>query len=283
MSQVERVARLSMKWGGEFLADYGSYKSRHDFTQRQLMSCLILRAYLKTTYRGVLDLISASDGLRRELGLCEGKLPHFSTLQKFSHRSDVMAIAAAILDRIGGLAEAKGASLEAIFDATGLESSTASAHFTSRRGAKRKRWVKVSAAIVGAILLPVGLVVDWGPTNDKVQVGELIDQTFARTQPDQVLADAGYDAEWIHQAIAQEGSRAIIKPVRHRKDGSLGGNLRAAMTPEHLQAHGYGRRWKVESFFSALKRKVGSTLNSRTEANLIREAIWKVLAYTLHR
>ena len=68
------------------LADYGANTSRHDFTQRQLMACLILRAYTKTTYRGVLELLAISPGLRRELGL-QDKLPHYSTLAKFSSRS----------------------------------------------------------------------------------------------------------------------------------------------------------------------------------------------------
>ena len=35
---VERVAELAMKLGGKHLADYGSARSRHDFTQRQLMA-----------------------------------------------------------------------------------------------------------------------------------------------------------------------------------------------------------------------------------------------------
>jgi hypothetical protein len=47
---IERVAGLAMKLGGRRLSDYGAARSRHDFTQHQLMACLILRAYLKTTY-----------------------------------------------------------------------------------------------------------------------------------------------------------------------------------------------------------------------------------------
>jgi hypothetical protein len=38
-----------MRLGRRHLADYGAVKSRHDFTQWQLMSGLILRAYWKTT------------------------------------------------------------------------------------------------------------------------------------------------------------------------------------------------------------------------------------------
>ena len=88
---VERVAELAMKLGQKHLAEYGATTSRHDFTQRQLMTCLILRVYLKTTYRGVLDLLATSSGLRERMGLGE-KLPHFTTLQKFSSRSRALAI-----------------------------------------------------------------------------------------------------------------------------------------------------------------------------------------------
>jgi hypothetical protein len=99
-SKLERVAALAMGLGRGHLADYGATRSRHDFTQRQLMACLILRAYLKTTYRGLLDILAGHSRLRVVLGL-EEKLPHFTTLQKFSARSEVLEIADAMILRIG--------------------------------------------------------------------------------------------------------------------------------------------------------------------------------------
>src|SRR5277367_4710859 len=96
---VERVADLAMQLGSRHLADYGATTSRHDFTQRQLMSCLILGAYLKTTYRGVLELLAISPSLRECLGLRE-KLPYYSTLAKFGDRSHVLAIADAMIQSI---------------------------------------------------------------------------------------------------------------------------------------------------------------------------------------
>src|SRR6202167_6738077 len=130
---IERVAALAMQLGQRHLADYGATRSRHDFTQRQLMSCLILRAYLKTTYRGVLELLAVSPSLRQCLGLSE-KMPHYTTLQKFSARSKVLEIADAMIQSI---ARAHGR-LEpepqaAAMDATGLETTTASAHSQCRR------------------------------------------------------------------------------------------------------------------------------------------------------
>src|ERR1700743_1684878 len=88
---VERVASMAMRVSQKYLADYGATRSRHDFTQRQLMTCLILRVYLKTTYRGVLDLLAASPPLREKMGLSD-KLPHFTTLQTFSTPRHVLGI-----------------------------------------------------------------------------------------------------------------------------------------------------------------------------------------------
>lgn len=118
---IERVAALAMQLGFRHLADYGATTSRKDFTQRQLMACLILRAYTKTTYRGLLELLAVSPSLRRELGL-QDKLPHYSTLAKFSARSQVLEIADAMIRTIGKAAfrQTKGPTAAAM-DATGLE------------------------------------------------------------------------------------------------------------------------------------------------------------------
>ena len=147
------VARLAMKLGREHMSDYGAVTSRKDFTQRQLMACLVLRAYLKTTYRGVIEILETSDKLRAELGMKE-KLPHYSTLAKFCERSAVLEILGAMLHRLGGAALRQKSEPVAI-DATGLETSTASAHFVSRSKKQRKKWVKLSVAVLTTSLLPL--------------------------------------------------------------------------------------------------------------------------------
>jgi len=55
------------------------------------------------------------------------------------------------------------------------------------------------------------------------------------------------------------------------------------MSEKFLTRKGYGSRWAVESFFSGLKRTMGSTLTSRKPSQLLAEAAFKVLAYTLRR
>jgi hypothetical protein len=115
------------------------------------MSCLILRAYLKTAYRGLLEILAGHGRLRAVLGM-EEKLPHFTTLQKFSARSRMLEIADALIARIWQVALRRQAKIEeevaVAIDATGMETTVASAHFVSRSGRQRRRWVKLSLSVV---------------------------------------------------------------------------------------------------------------------------------------
>jgi len=109
----------------------------------------------------------------------------------------------------------------------------------------------------------------------------LIAKAQTAAVPDKLYADAGYDAEWIHvQCREQWGVQSVIKPARHRADGQLGGLWRSGMTEQYLKEQAYGQRWAVESFFSGLKRTMGSMLTSRTPNQLLAEAAFRVLAYT---
>ncbi len=281
---IEQVAELAMRLSQRHLADYGAARSRHDFTQRQLMTCLILRAYLKTTYRGVLEFLSVSPPLRARLGLTD-KLPHFTTLQKFSSRSEVVAIVQQLVTSIGQAAAAQEQTPAcAAMDSTGLSTTTASAYYRQRSKRPHRDWIKVSVVVLCGALIPLGLVIDQGPSNDRIQVPALLDQAQAAAPPATLYADAGYDAEWIHARIREQwGVESIIKPNGQKADGTRNGRWRAGMSPEHLQARGYGKRWAVETFFSGLKRTMGAALNARTRTQQVNEAAFKVLAYVLRR
>lgn len=281
---VERVAELSMRLSQRHLADYGATTSRHDFTQRQLMSCLILRAFLKTTYRGVLDTVAASASLRQCLGL-EDKLPHYTTLQKFGARSQMVAIVQKLIATIGQSAMAKlPGPKDAAMDGTGLAHTGASDYFRHRSGGKIKGWVKVSVMVLCGSLLPLALVVDAKPGNDCTHAQALITQAQQVAKPERLYADAGYDSEPIHQRCREQwGVESVIQPVQRRADGRRGGQWRAQMSPEYLQQAQYQRRWAVESFFSGLKRTMGSTLSARQPQQKLAEAAIRVLAYAIRR
>lgn len=280
---IEKVAELAMQLGRRHLADYGANTSRHDFTQRQLMSCMILRAYLKTTYRGVLEVLALSPRLQQCLGM-KDKLPHYTTLQKFSARSQVLAIAQKLVAEIGQAAAAQNPDQPAAMDATGMALTSASDYFRTRKGGKVRKGVKISTVVLCGSLLPLGLMVEHGAVSDKPHARILVQQAQAVAQPTCIYADAGYDSEPLHvQCREAWGVQSIIKPVQRRADGQRGGRWRALMSPEYLQSAGYGRRWAVESFFSGLKRTTGGALQARHPAQLVAEACFRVLAYVLRR
>lgn len=277
-----RVVSLSMMLGRQHLASYGSYKSRHDFTQVQLMTCLILRTYWKTTYRGVIEQLAVSSELREAMGLT--KLPNYSTLAKFAAREGVLEVMEAMIATLAKWVDASDDSVcqDAAMDATGLPSTCASAHFQSRRGKRRRRYVKVGVLVLCGSLVPVSLALGWGPSNDKLQAEALLEDASAVIQPDMLYADAGYDAEWVHQRCADWGVMSVIKPVQH-KAGPPNGLYRSQMTDKTLKKLGYGRRWHAETSMSGMKRTMGSTLNATTERGLMIDAATKVLAYAIRR
>ena len=69
------VAILSLHCASLSLASYSRPKSPHLYTQPQLLAILVLRAYLKQTYRGIVDVLAASAPLRDALGLRHGRVP----------------------------------------------------------------------------------------------------------------------------------------------------------------------------------------------------------------
>jgi len=278
------VARLSMRLAARYMQPYSHTKSPKKFTQAQLMTCLILRAYLKTTYRGVIEVLDASERLQECLGVkC---LPHYSTLKYFADRSDTLAIVDAMLAEIVSQVVKQSGKLdrEVAIDATGVESTSASAYFCTRSGRKRKKYVKLSLCVTCGTMLPASLVMSWGPCNDKAVAQELLEKSSAVVQPRTLFADAGYDAEWVHEYCRDDwGVSSWIPPAVHRHDGGVNGKYRSKMTKRRLKKNGYGRRWIVESFMSGLKRTTGSMLGARGETGMFTEAAIRVLAYALRR
>jgi hypothetical protein len=76
------LARMALRVARDALPAYSSKCSRRDFTQHQLFAILVLKQFLKTDYRGIVQVLADWSDLRRLLGLT--KLPHYSTL-KYAH------------------------------------------------------------------------------------------------------------------------------------------------------------------------------------------------------
>ena len=72
------LARAALNVSEKALGSYSSKYSRHDFTQAQLFTILVLRQFFRMDYRGIIQMLKDFSDLRTVLGL--KKVPNFSTL-----------------------------------------------------------------------------------------------------------------------------------------------------------------------------------------------------------
>ena len=72
------LAKTALNTAQESLPAYSHPFSPQRFTQHQLFAILVLRQFLKTDYRGIIQMLKDFSDLRKVLGL--KKIPHYSTL-----------------------------------------------------------------------------------------------------------------------------------------------------------------------------------------------------------
>lgn len=78
------VVREALRVAAGAISAYSSKFSRRDFTQHQLLALAALKTFLKTDYRGLVQMLVDFRELREDLGL--EKIPHYSTLCKAIQR-----------------------------------------------------------------------------------------------------------------------------------------------------------------------------------------------------
>lgn len=277
-TEMVRLVKLTMRLARRHLTDYAHLKSPRKYTQPQLFACLILKAHLGATYRRIEELLILMPAVREAIGLTE--VPRFTTLQAFADRAEIVPLMDGVLASIGRAVN-KAQPQDAAMDGTGLETTSASAHFICRAGRKRIKYVKLTLAVLCSAMIPCALVADWGPSHDMKQAWEVRAKLKASTKPTWLWGDGAFDCEAWHEANWNDwGVPSYAPTVVRRADGGVNGFYRQAFVQE---VEGYGRRWAIETVNSAFKRVSGSVLRSRKEHTLFTEASLKVVAYAIRR
>jgi hypothetical protein len=185
-------------------------------------------------------------------------VPHFTTLQKASHRLLTGPRVRRLLGQTVRRCYGRRRRVRRVaFDSTGLEYGRRSAYYVRRRHGTAKRWQTVAYsrfAKLEAVLdcdshLLVAVLVGRGPQPDVARFVPLLEATLAAVRPDAALADAGYDSEPNHRhARERRGVRSFI-PAKHGRPSPRPptGRYRRQMR-QRLNKHygGYGQRWQVE-------------------------------------
>lgn len=260
-----------------FPESYSHSKSPHKYTQAQLAACLVLKTILRCDYRRIVELLEVMPAIRKILGI--RSVCHHTTLYYFARDrltdDKLQAMLAAVIDSVGH----KKTTLA--IDSTGLSVTSASAHFVARSGRKCKGYVQMTlAATVGSQLVASVQTRD-GPHGDARCLIPAVKQAQANgVLIHEVLADAGYDSNRNHRWCRDHGLQAWIPPIVRSPSGAIGGvdRERCANRPKR-----YGKRWHVESVFSAIKRRTGACIAARKPTTQKIEAILKAVAYSVHR
>lgn len=218
---------------------------------------LVLRQYCSTSYESFVEWLSASSDVRCWLGL--KTVPHFTTLHKAAARIGVNMLHV-MVGRFGSdTVHLAG------MDSTGFEDHHSTPYYTYRARLHRT-YTKLSCVFDVSSQMVLCCAISHRPIHDTRHVRKLIQRLLHK--PKTIVADAGYDAEWIHELLRRHGIQGII-PVRGehpvcRTHGRYRKQMRRS-----FDGITYPQRNKCETGFSVMKRRFGSEVLSHQ--NIMKE------------
>lgn len=277
-NSIVATARMAIRVAKEaFPAPYSHAKSPHKFTQAQLAACMVLKSALRCDYRRIVELLEIMPQVRKILGL--KSVCHHTTLYYFSRNrlteQKLQAMLAAVIRSLGPEKQTLAV------DSTGLSTSSASAHFIARSGRKRRGYLQMTLGATVGSQLVASVHARRGPHGDAKCLIPAVRQAMSNgVSLHEVFADAGYDSNRNHRWCRDHRIRAWIPPIVRSPSGAIGGADRARC--DHRPKR-FGRRWHVESVFSAIKRRTGAHVAARKTDMQELEAILKAVAYSVHR
>ena len=137
------VLLTALKIARASLPAHSHKNSPKKFTQHQLFACLVLKNFLRTDYRGLVESLSDCDSLCKAIEL--QSVPHYTTFQKAAKRLLVSKPAKKLLDEtVREQMQRKTYVNEAAIDSTGLNATSASAYFVKRRSTKESPWKTIT-------------------------------------------------------------------------------------------------------------------------------------------
>ena len=266
--------------------------ANHLYDDPQHVILRLLQEHMRKSLRSFSETMEVCTPILDELGL--KRVPHWTTLHKFSKRADTRRLERLLL---GFLQEARLRVLYLAVDSTGFSSTSASTYYTRvlearqsrlgghRRGVLTRRYLKQTVAVESRTQLIVAVKFRRGPSGDSPD----FIWTLKKVQPAGlpvkiVVADKGYDAESNHEyAQVVLGARTAI-PVRaaSRPKIKMRGRRRRRQAKAFDQK-AYNQRPKVETVFSVEKRTMGSHVLARIPSQQHKELVFRALAYNGRR
>ena len=254
-------------------------KSNHIYTVWQHIVLVTIRQYEGKSYRMFTDWLVEAYYLRLFLQL--SKIPHYTTLQKFTDRINIV-----LLERIisSFILFTGTRHIFAGIDSTGFKVTHASEYYTDR-AKLRKKYAKLS---IGADVLKqiiCNIKVRRAPTrHDNIDFKPIVTRISKIKSLSVVVADKAYDSEDNHVLVIEKLHGLSIMPARYEDVPvwKTHGRYRKGMKRGYNKIL-YNQRNKDETIVSVIKRLFGEHITSRLIRMQNRELTLRCIAYNVHR
>ena len=241
---------------------------------------LIYKQFRKFTYEELLTDLASNLDLRAYLGL--NKLPHYTTLIKFSKRLPSNIFDKLMLSFKNLIPKPKKVAI----DATGISLDNASTHYCKRIGLPSKKRSFMKTTFIVDIETYIILLIKQSKKHrhDTKEAKPLIKKLAKYYKPIYFYADRGYDDENIFK-LCFEKLKAYpfilqrrLNVPKHRRKGEY-----RKKTFEIFDYGEYLQRNKIETCNSMIKKRFGSNIKSRLCKTQKVEILLRVIAYNIDR
>ena len=171
-------------------------------------------------------------------------------------------------------------------DSTGFSSNRFETWYDHKYGCNRRKcmWVKVHAACGVKTNVVTSVKILDKDANDSPQFAPLVKDTAKNFTVKEVSADKGYLSADNYDVVADIGATGFIA-FKVNTTGTVGGIFEKMFhffqfkRDEFLQH--YHKRSNIESTFSAIKRKFGDSVRSKTDTAMTNEVLCKILCHNI--
>ena len=256
---INKIKRLMRRLGcPRWLHHFGPKK--YEFLEH--LTALLMRAFCRLSYRRIVQLFD----------LMGFRCPSKSALQYTAKK-----LTSAFWNKV--LKATCGSSYLIAVDGTGLARTNPSYHYLKRIDGKiPKLPVKLSIAYDTRKKKISAAKIRVRPAHDIKDAKILLKQS----QPKVFVADKAYDANWLHIYCNKNKIKAHIPIRKYGKSQHQRMSARRKAT-KHFKIRTYHRRELAESGNSSIKRKYGSSVNSKTVRTIRTEVYAKLACHNIFK